>query len=158
MVNTDYNNIYSQFSRAKSSERTKGTDKTHMSKNMEYLEKAKEKMNKAKGLPQKEETAVKEKNSKEITQEDIKKLYAEMNGIHYGNSDSNESYRSMANTFLNEMVFSHMGASSELFVPQISRNVLSAAFNTVYDYSDVEKKIMEAKAANDDTGDVTEKD
>ncbi len=57
--------------------------------------------------------------------------------------------KSMANSFLNEMVFSHMGSSKELFIPQISRNVLSAAFNTAYDVSDVEERVRNASNRED---------
>ena len=46
------------------------------------------------------------------------------------------------------MVFSNMGSSRDLFVPQIGRNVISAAFRAVYD-SDVEEKIRNMKIGNE---------
>lgn len=147
MINTDYSSIYSQYLRAGTMGRYKGMDKSHMSKNMEYLENARAEAEKAKGNTTKDATSSEEKRSgrKDVTQEGLRKIYAMMNGTYYGNDDGVESYRSMANTFLNEMVFSNMGSSKELFVPQISRNVISAAFRTAYDYSDVEEKLRQMK-------------
>lgn len=149
MINTDYS-IYGQYLKAANTGRTKGMDKSHLSKNMEYLERAMAKTKEAKGAAQKENAADsgKKGDRKEVTQEDIRKLYAELNGTNYESYDGKESYRSMANSFLDQMVFSNMGSSRDLFVPQISRNVISAAFRAVYD-SDVEEKIRNMKIWNE---------
>ena len=153
MINTDYNSIYNQYLRAGNTGKAGRTDKSHLSKNMEYLETMMSKADKARGAEKEAEDVETSKNgkSKDLTQDDIRKLYAELNGISYGGYDEKESHRQMANTFLNEMVFSHMGSSKELFVPQMSRSVISAAFNTIYDYSDVEEKIRQMKETGEST-------
>lgn len=151
MINTDYNSIYNQYLRAGNMGKAGRTDKSHLSKNMEYLETLMAKADKANEQEKKAEDVEgsKKGDTKDLTQDDIRKLYAELNGISYGGYDEKGSYRQMAGTFLNEMVFSNMGSSKDLFVPQISRNVISAAFNTIYDYSDVEEKIRQMKETGD---------
>ena len=154
MINTNYSSMYNQIMSAKNNtgkNNGRVKDKTHMSESMEYLAKAKAEVEKAKGAgqPKKDTGTAKKSDSNEITKEDIQKLYAELNGINYGEYDEKDSMKSMANSFLNEMVFSHMGSSKELFIPQISRNILSAAFNTAYDVSDVEERVRNASNRED---------
>lgn len=160
MIDTSYTSMYNQMWNAKNSmSRNNGKmqDKTHMSRNMEYLADAKAKAGeKSQAARQKKDTASTEKNDKKVvTQEDFQKLYAKLNGINYGEYDEKDSSRQIANTFLNEMVFSHMGSSKELFVPNMSRNVLSAAFNAAYDSSDIEDRI---KNASEDSNSKSEKE
>ena len=149
MIDTSYTNMYNQMWNAKNSmskNNGKKQDKTHMSRNMEYLANTKAKEGeKQQAVQSKRDISSTEKNNKkEVTQEDLQKLYAKLNGINYGEYDEKDSSRQIANTFLNEMVFSHMGSSKELFVPNMSRNVLSAAFNAAYDSSDIEDRIKNA--------------
>ncbi len=131
MINTNYTNMYNQIMSAKGNQgKLKGSvkDKTHMSKNMEYLAKAKKNSARTEDNA-KSGNASKMTQKTGVTQEDIQKLYAKLNGINYGEYDEKDAYRSMANSFLNEI----MGSSKSLFAPQVSRNVLSAAFNAAYD-------------------------
>ncbi|MBP3805640.1 MAG: hypothetical protein J6I76_17425 [Oribacterium sp.] len=155
MINTDYS-LYNQYLQAANSGKTNGTYKSHLSKNMEYLEKLMSKSKENEETASKDGTtdAGKKSGRNDVTQDDIRKLYAELNGISYGGYDENESYRSMANSFLDQMVFSNMGSSKDLFVPQISRNVISAAFKAAYDYSDVEEKVRSMK--NEETEQIEE--
>ncbi len=136
MINTDYSSLYGQYINARNNGKSNGRmkDKTHMSDSMEYLAKAKAEADKIK---QSEKTAdsSRRSGSKEITQDDIKKLYAQLNGINYGAFEEGNSTKSMANAFLNQMVFSPMSSSKDLFIPQMSRSMLSAAFNAAYDDS-----------------------
>ena len=148
MINTDYSSIYGQYLNAVNSSKAKGktTDRSTLSKNMEYLEAAKTKAEEMKGTSEKNEIDSTDKvsDSKKCTQEDLQKLYAELSGMHYNSYDGKDSMRQMANSFLNQMVFSHMGSSKSLFVPQMSHNVLAAAFNAAYDYSDMEDQIRQS--------------
>ena len=155
MINSDYSNLYGQYMNTRNNRKTNGRvkDKTHMSESMEYLAKAKAETEKAKKAkqPKKQESQDAGKKTMDITQEDLQKLYAQLNGINYGAYDEKDSYRSMANTFLNEMVFSPLGSSNELFIPQMSRSVISAAFNAAYDSSEIEERIRNAGKDSNDT-------
>ena len=157
MINTNFSSMYNQIMSAKNNtgkNNGRVKDKTHMSESMEYLAKAKAEVEKAKQVaqPNKDTGTAKKSDSNEITKEDLQKLYAEFNGINYGEYDEKDTYRSMANTFLNEMVFSPMSSTKELFIPQMSRSVLSAAFTAAYDSSEVEDKIK--NYSNNDASDM----
>ncbi len=151
MIGTDYNSIYNAYFNAQNqAKKTKGAvgDKSKMSKNMEYLAKAKANGAKrtaqtkassgaadAADAKQHSDKTAKSSGNNAVTQEDIQKLYAKLQGINYGDFDEQDGIRSMANSYLNQMVFSPM-SSSNLFVPNLNRGALTAVFNAAYDSRD----------------------
>ncbi len=47
-------------------------------------------------------------------------------------ANSSDSYRSMASALLNDMVFAPSGSNNSLFVPNVNRGLITAAYNMAY--------------------------
>ena len=52
-------------------------------------------------------------------------------------ANNSESCRSLANALLNDMVFASSGSNNSLFVPNVNRGLVTAAYNMAYDTVDL---------------------
>lgn len=181
MINSNYNNLYygylnavEQNNRAKSAvgqrgntagkAGTKKADSAPTSPRYESLEKAMSK-GKSRGtttnmeeIAGKTNTTTGRSESKSTADEtDAKSVFARLRDTQmalYGGGTS--TYKNAMGSLLNNMVFSPMSSSKNLFMPNLSTGTLRAALNAVYDTSDVESRIKESVANGKETTDAVQ--
>lgn len=171
MINSNYNNLYygylnavDQNNRAKNVTGQKGNagskttakkaDSAPTSPRYESLDKALSK-GKSRGtttnmdeIAEKTNAATRRSESKSAADgTDARSVFSRMRDMQlamYGGGTS--TYKNAMGSLLNNMVFSPMSSSKDLFMPSFSTGTLRAALNAVYDTSDVEARIQESAA------------